>query len=53
MPPVMAEAKMAFLKDKKGCSQCDNQAPECEEAWLWHIRTQNEDDSEDDREFEI
>ena len=53
MPPAVAEANMAFLKNKNGCFQCDPQAPECEEALLWHIRAQNEDDSEDDREFEM
>ena len=44
---------MEYLKDKPGCFQCDPQAPDCKDAWLWHIRTKNEDSSEDERAISI
>ena len=52
-PKEVAVAKMNYLKAMPGCFQVDPQAPDCEAGWLWHIRTTNEDSSEDERQLDI
>ena len=54
-PQVVSEAKIQFLMNEPGqpSFRCDPQAPDCVEAWQFHIQVLDEDDDMHERSRHI